>query len=261
MDGIWNLLKEKSIWEVAGFAIVLVAAVWAFVLAIVYLVKKTRVKKVSSNGVEFTGGKDSSEKPVPPHAVCIHGRDIVMVLKKQAEMINAVHDIRDSVMPEEMKYVERRGADLRGMVQKAFLRLLDEEIAAGRLEDRNIVDHEDYRSYKLCVKAIYDDFRDFIRIAFRENHYALKDEKEFRSYVENKIDEIIQRATDALNDMYRGRLVDRSRVYKENQRVMPEIREVLSDLFWNARAVSLNAEAKCKALKKEFEEYLSATIG
>lgn len=259
MEALWNLLAKKSIWEVAGFAVVFVSAAWAFVLAIVYLIKKARFKKVSTEGVEFLG-KDGTEK-TNPHAACVHGRDIVMVLKKQAEMINAVHDLHDGVMPEQMKYAESRGADLRGLVQKAFLHLLDEEISAGRLEDRNIVDHEDYRSYKLCVKAIYDDLRDFIRVAYRENHYAMKDEQEFRAYVDNKVDEIMQRATDALNDMYRGRLVDRSRVYKENQRITPEIREVLSDLFWNARAVSLKAEAECKALENDFEEYLSATIG
>ncbi len=259
MGGFWELLAARDVLEVAGIAVIFVASTWATVLAIVYLIRKARIVKVSKGGVDFSG-KDITRKKTP-HSTCIHGKDIVMVLKKQAEMINAIHEAKACIIPEQMKYAEGRGADLQGLMQKNFLHLLDEEIEAGNLVDLSILDHEDYRSFKLCLKAVYSDILDFVRIAFRENHYSEKDEKEFRIYVDNKVNEIIQKATDGLNDMYRGRLIQRSRVYKENQRIISEIREILSDVFWQARAVAHKAKDDCKKIEKDFEDYLDETIG
>ena len=259
MGRFWELLAARDVVEVAGIAVIFVGSAWAFVLAIVYLIRKTRMTRFSKAGVDFFG-RDTTKKPTP-HSTCIHGKDIVMVLKKQAEMINAIHETRAGIIPEQMKYAEGRGADIQGLMQKNFLHLLDEEIESGNLADLSIVEHEDFRSFKLCLKSVYTDILDLVRLAFRENHYSEKDEKEFRIYVDNKVSEIIQKATDELNDMYRGRLIQRSRIYKENQRTISEIRGILCDVFWQARAVAHKAKDECKQIEKNFEDYLSETIG
>ncbi len=255
---IWEFLATHTVWNILLIISGAIVGVWAIVLAVVYGIKNARLKKAGAGGVEF-GDKQPEQ---PAHANCVHGRDIVVLLKKQAEMINEVHDIKDSVIPEQMRFAESKAVELRGMLQKIFLGLLQDEADSGRIQqDKQYVEYDDYHLYRLCIRSIYEDMRDYIRVCFRENHLAVKTEAEFRIYVSTKTDEMVQKSTDLLNDLYHGKVILRSVVYSANQQHMQEIRDSIASIFGQARDIAIKAVTESTQKEQEFETYFSEKTG
>lgn len=254
---LWDFLASHTVEQTLFIIAGAIVGAWSIVFALVYAIKKVRLKRAGVGGVEF--GEKSPEQPA--HANCVHGRDIVVLLKKQAEMITAVRDIRDSILPEQMRYAESRAVELRGLLQKTFLGLLQDEAESGRIANQNHVQSDDYHMYRLCMRAAYEDMRDYLRICFRENHFASKSEQEFRAYIAAKTDELCQNTTDLLNDLYHGKIISRATVYEANKRLAPQIRESLADIFQQARTVAISACLESDKLEQEFETYFSEKIG
>jgi|GEM_PF-5833192 len=255
---MWEYLSSRPIWEILATLVGMASSVWLLGLAIVYVIRKGNIKKVGADGVEVSDGIVA--KPLTKHAECLHSRDIVLTLRRQADMINRCRDIRDSVLPEQMKYAESRYMEIKGLMQKIFLQLLEENAVQDGIDVGNIVSSEDYHLFRLCMRSIYEDLRDYVRACFRENHLASKIEDEFRIYSGLKADELIQKASDMLNDLYRGTTVSRTHFHEEIKTVLPEIKKIIEDMFRHARSVSARSATEIERLMGEFDDYFRATI-
>lgn len=235
-----------------GFASVLTVSLGIIVIVIILV---TKIKSVKVGDASLTTNADGTPALCTvngtPHTQCIHGKDIVILLKKQAEMFDAVRGVICSVMPEQMKVAEGRGIDIRGVMQRKFLKMLSG--ALGGKDVENLVEHSEYKLYRMCLDILYNELLDRVRILFRENHYADRTESAFRDYVANKTAELNQHASDLLNDLYHGSLVTRVMLYDGNQEIKGSIDTIFSDIFWNAREIAIKAASDSEELKAEFE--------
>jgi len=142
---------------------------------------------------------------------------------------------------------------MRGAMQKTFLGLAK--------DSQSLVDTEDYHCYRLCLRAVFEDFKDYMRVCIKENHFTSKTEQEFRAYTALKIDAILQIATDTLNDLYHGKIISRATLYKENQKIVPDIRVMLTEIYFEARNIATRAEVEVDQQERAFDLYFTETIG
>lgn len=252
-----SLILQRPLWEVSIFLIVLAGIVWFLVSFIFSKLQTLKIKKISKDGIEL----DSNEKKEPykpPHSICAHGRDIVLVLKKQAELVNKVRDLSSNILPEQMKYAESKATEIRIVLQKAFFKLLADIKDS---EEFNYLESEDYHVYRLCLRSIYEDLKDYVRICFRENHLSDKTESDFKEYVNLKIDDVFQKTTELLNELYKGKIVTRSMVHKSNQDILPILRVLLSEIFYKAREISISTQEQITKEEDEFDAFFLNIIG
>lgn len=259
MAEILSTILAHSVWELVMITVLLVGIVWAAAAAIVWIVSKIKIRKIGD--VEMGGDSPVPKPGVSPHAICLHGQDIVQILKKQADMLNAVNEIRHSIVPQQMRFAESKSADSRGVLQKAFLALMDSERAAGRCPSDNFVDTIDYKMYWMCLRIVHEDVREYLRICFRENHLADKSEAEFRNYVANVKKEVIQNASDTLNELYHGTIITRAMIYEENKKVIPILESYIEETFNHARDVAIRALADIRLKQGEFDSYFQKHMG
>lgn len=254
---IWQFMGTKSSTEIFLSIVIITGAFWLIGLCIVFVLSKGKISRVGKDGIEIG---PFTKTPPSPHARCQNVKDVFIVLKAQADMINRVRDIKDAVLPEQMRFAESVAVEIRGILQKTFLGLLEKVTTANGSPSLNLVLSSDYHLFRLCVRSIYEDQRDYVRLCFRENHLSDKTEAEFRAYIDTKTDEIIQKTTDLLNDLYRGELVSRVELYEANRKTLPEVREAIARIFQHARDTATKANQEAIKLEKEFEAYFKKTI-
>lgn len=237
---ILKLFAGRTLLDIVVIILVLSAS-------LVYLIKKGNVSKIGSVTI---GGTNKA----PPHATCPHSRDILEILSKQSEYINNVRDIRQSVIPQQMRFMDSKSIETRGIMQKTFL-ALQEKIT----NDHNIpqVETFEYQTYKTSLRIVHQDMREYFLECFRENHLADKSESEYRAYAEMCANEIIQNTTDILNDLYRGSIVTRSIIFEENKTILSKLRENIIDVYNHARAIAIKAEQDIKHQKDAFDTYFT----
>ena len=219
----------------------------------------TGVAKLSKDGVEWNGFK---RKKKSPHSACLHGKDIVILLTKQQEMLDEVHRLEKQVLKDQLSYVKASAVKLRGRAQAVFLTLLRTTL---KTEDKaGLVMHDDYREYVRALKDAYDMCFDVIEPEFETTDFAKKYPKdkaqEFMEYEAGKTAELFQGITDFLNESYHGKTVGREAVFDENTRIKEEIQTVISKCFWNARDVALDFAQHEKELRSAFNRLMNDTI-
>jgi len=237
-----------------GFAttLIVVLGLITIVLIIVRRFKNIKFGPASASTEDASPSAPALIEEQPsPHTQCIHGKDIVILLKEQSAMFNAVRNITDGVMPEQMKIAEGRGIDVRGIMQRKFLKIL--AAALGGKDAENLVEHCEYRMYRLCLDIVYNELIARLRTLFRENHYADRTESMFREYVLNKTAELNQHATDLLNDLYHGSIITRVMIYDNNQEIKSSIDMIFSDIFWAAREIAIKAATDTRVLRENFD--------
>ena len=259
MSDILSILLARPLGEIVALAVLIIGIIWALAFAVVWTIKKVKVHKIG--GVEMGQEQPELQPGQSPHAICLHGQDIVRILRKQAETLNAISEIRHSIIPQQMRYMESRAAELRGSLQKTFLAVMEGERVKGNTCEENFVDTSDYRIYWMCLRIVQDDLREFFRICFRENHLASKSESEFRSYIETITREALQKATDTLNELYHGTVVTRAMVYEANKAIIPELDEGIEDVLLHARAIALKSLSDVKIKQDEFDAFFQKHMG
>ena len=120
---------------------------------------------------------------------------------------------------------------------------------------------EDFRLYKMCLRIITDDMREYFEMIFRENHLAEKTEPEFQIYVDNSTKEIVQMATDTLNEFYFGKTITRMAIFKANKEITHEIEQHCGQILHGARNIAMKGLADAAKLEAEFNVYFSKKIG
>jgi hypothetical protein len=249
---MWETLKAfltaKTTLDVSIILILLCGVLWSLAGSIVYIVRKTHIIKIG--GVEI--GKEGQ---LSPHTKCVHNGDIVKVLAAQSEMLNNVNYTKQMIMPNQMRYADAVITESKGLMQKTFLNLLGQE------EPEQGVSSVDYNLYRLCLRTLQEDLKEYYKACFRENHLAEKSSVEFKVYIDHATADIVQKATDSLNSLYKGQIVSRVALYEANKIIIPAIKDQIEDVFRNGRDVAIKAEVDIQVLQEKFNQYLYITIG
>lgn len=247
IDSVLEHLKPREI----VYLLVAAAAVLAIVLIIALkglggLLSRFGLIKIGP--VQLHEADDKSDKH-------INSVKFLMVLSKQAEYINQRRDIKNSIMPDQMRYAESVSVEIRGMLLKAFASAARSEMENRGCESGN--DSDDYHMYRLCIRIMHEDMREWMREAFRENHFSEKTQIDFDRYVATKIADGLQVAAEVLDDLYRGKTISRSRISHENEKIMGELKTKIESIFREARRVSIDAEAAIERARIDYEAFLA----
>lgn len=184
---------------------------------------------------------------------CISSVAFLMVLARQAEYINQRRDIKQSILPDQMRYAEAVSADIRGMLLKAFSDAMHSYAVA---DSQTVVDSLDYHLYRISLRIMHEEMREWIRECFRENHFQERTAVDFDRYVQTKIADGIQVATETLDDLYRGQTITRRMVSGINAGIIVEIRGKIESIFREARRIAIEADAAIESATADYNAYV-----
>lgn len=236
-------------------SIVLVLAGIVIVVVIIALTKSlnrllSRFSSVQLGSLQLGSSDDQNDKKEP----CINSVKFLLVLARQAEYINQRRDIKQSVMPDQMRYAESVSTDIRGLLLKTFSAAMHKECSDGGCDD-SVLESSDYHLYRLSLRIMHEDLREWIRECFRENHFHERNEADFERYIKAKVVDGLQVASETLDDLYRGKIMTRRKVSAANALIAHELQEKVEAIFREARRISLTAEAAIQEAETSYNAY------
>jgi hypothetical protein len=262
---MWLWLQSLPEWEEILLIIALLAVGAGLVVALIVLLLRGRGVSIGKEGVEIdaaTGQAIAPRRRRSPHEGCRHVGEIVLAINKIMEVQFKVFRLKYvEMLQEQVSYGTVRSVVMRGMLEQTFLDALSTLLKKSG-DARDLLTHRDYRMYSLCLDKIMVQNSVLVETAFRENHYIELDEVAFDHYASGKIDTIIQMTTNLLNSAYYGEVLTRAELYKLNvERVTREIKDLMYEVFLNARSIAKAKQAEIERLQREGNAYVLAVLG
>ena len=245
---MWEWLQKLPEW----FQIVFTSSLTVIGLYVILLFIKKGVK--IGKGVLVVG---SDKKKRSPHAGCPHSKDIVVMINETVKVIARKAEVENvDMLRQQMNAAEEAGDRMLGLLQRIYLRLLEER------EIADMTSSPSFKVYQLVLYVLRYEMLNFVRYQFRENHYDKMTEGEFGRYVEQKADLIVARATEFINRYYCYPVdVDREAVYKANIAKVGEFEEEIRGVFSRARAISVECRRELDNLDLRLETILKECMG
>ena len=253
MDLINSLinLTELKILVLGLMVITVIAAISVAVITVVRKIKVTRIGPMEM-------GKEGKQHTA--HYTCIHAKDILDVLHRQAEVLNEIRDLRAALIPTQMRRIDAIVMESKGILQKTFVSILQDKLDE-EFPGQYAIDTRDYQLFRMSLSTIEVVVKDFYKACFQANHLAQKTESDFKDYISYCSAQIIQTVTDSLNDLYRGDVLKRSLLYKENQKIIPELKDKIEEGYMYAREITIDMEKQIKDKSESFDRYFSRVFG
>jgi hypothetical protein len=238
----------------------LLASPWGFgsifsiCLLIVFIVLRSGFLKLSKHGIEV--GKISRKK-VSPHASCPYSRDIMEIIHRTLDYSEKRMQLKTELIENQMRFYEEYEEEVQNELKKIFL-----ETLANKLKDiDSYIQHPEYNSYVITIKAISYDIKGYIRSCFRSNHYATLSIEEQLSYTEKKINIIVQKTTELLNLYWRGTYVSRLDIKKANMNKIHIFTDLLKEVFNRAFLLARENSKQLDEMEKSYKVYLDSIVG
>ena len=109
---------------IAQFALrifISVGALLLLVAGVMFVCHIAGVVNISKNGIEWKGFK---RKKKSPHEDCENWNDVVLLLTKQAEMLDTIHEKEKRMTKAQRLFAKAVASKMRGDAQRVFLTLL-----------------------------------------------------------------------------------------------------------------------------------------
>ena len=246
--------------QFAARIFICVGALLVLVASVLLLCHLTGVASISKNGIEWHGFK---RKKKSPHEGCENWNDVVILLTKQAEMLDTIHTKEKRMTKSILSYTKSIASKMRGDAQRVFLTLLKNKLTLSDAEKAGLVMHDDYREYVRALKDAYDDvFEAFEPEIFEKDfaeEYPTDRGADFQLYVQNCAQTILQQITDYLNESYHGNVVSREELYDENKKFLfDKAKQDISACYINARELKLRFAKEERDLRSAFNKQLCA---
>jgi hypothetical protein len=231
-----------------------VAILWIVQFAITNILKAGG--RVKGKNVEIGAGE--KEIPPPPHVNCPHSSDILSVIAKTAEVVEYKHDNRKEAFDAQVQFYKEKAIEIRGMFLRIFVKLLDDSLKDGR----DVVLNPEYLSYCAVLDAIESQIRDFVEACFESNHFAEMEGDVWNHYKDRKRAWIVETSTKLLNQYWRGELVRRERLYKENHSAenTRSFCSVIDEIFENARREAVGCRDRFTVAIDTYESYIKEKV-
>lgn len=206
---------------------------------------------------EIVLGKGRRKK-APAHSTCPHAGDIMSVIARTTELIEEKERSEISMMAEQMKFYEEVELEIKGVLQRVFVKLLDDRIG----KDAELIQHPEYTTYMAVLNMVSVHMKDWFRVTMRQNHLAELDGDRWVKYKERKKAYMIQTTTDILNQFWRGKVIPRTDLYKVNMdsTVQSSVDKYINDIFDNCRRIAIDYSIKVETIRSEYEKWLKEKI-
>lgn len=238
----------------------LLASPWGFgsilsiCLLIAFVILRSGFLKLSKQGIEV--GKISRKK-VSPHASCPYSRDIMEIIHRTLDYSEKRTQLKTELIENQMRFYEESEEEIQNELKKIFL-----EILTNKLKDiDSYVQHPEYNSYVITIKAISYDIKSYIRSCFRTNHYATLSVEEQLAYTEKKINIIIQKTAELLNLYWRGSIVSRLDIKQANMNKIHLFQDMLEEVFNRAFLLARENNKQLEEMEQSYKMYLESIVG
>ena len=213
------------------------------------------IKSKHSDKDKFDTSSTFPEPPIQPSLAHPQINYIIGLLQAQQLMLTQVFHIKDhDILAEQMSYAENK-VDMVTSVDEVNFSLLLQKIGK-----TDYLYSEEYIAYRALAEFKKEKILTKFRHMCKENHFAEKSEEDFNEYARNN--------TTIVGDM----LIDYSKRFFPFYLSLPgyakfvettntKMNTYIIDILYNARDVSIRANAKVNNLFCEFETEYEKTIG
>ena len=211
---------------------------------------------ISTSGVKI-GKKDKEKKKVSPHSTCPHARDIMEVVRRTIEYSEKRQELRNSILEEQMRFYEETEEEVIGLLKNIFIKALSKKLDGSVSYTQN----NEYSSYVITLKAIFIDIKNYAKTCFKSNHYAYMTPENQLAYIDKKKTILGQKLTESLNVYWRGEVITRPELYKINIEKTRIFEDYAEEIFNRAFLLSRETYARLEKLEKDYQDYISNTVG
>ena len=212
---------------------------------------------ISKRGIELSKG--NKKVVLSPHATCPHARDIMDVIHRTIEYSEKRQELKNSLVERQMRYYEEIEEEMSAHFKRIFLSLLAEKVGQDILD--SYAQHPEYTSYVVTLKAISSDIKPYIKGCFKSNHYSDQSPEDQRTYIDRKRSLVIQKVTELFNMYWRGTIVTRSALYKENMKNIREFEDYLEDIFNRAFLLARETKEELAKMEQDYNKYIVSVTG
>jgi hypothetical protein len=191
-----------------------------------------------------------------PHASCVHGRDIITILRMQQEYWMSRNRIEMILTLEaQMQFAEDRLAQMRSNLRKEYLMNLEDytKNVGAQFSSREL------KYYALVLKLVIEEAVERLRHAFRDNHFVEKTDVDFESYRRDKSELIASAMMEAYHEYLGIGNLEAKEIRQEL--VYNKIRDVVSECFVQARKVAQEKHAEVMTLQQSFNDNIVRLFG
>lgn len=189
----------------------------------------------------------------PNHGECKFIGDFLHIISRTAQMAVKEAMSGNELVATQMKYYEERELEIRGVLQRTFVKLLDDACPGS-----DVVQHPEYISFCAVLEVLRIRIGDFIRVSMRQNHFLDLEGDRWVDYRQAKTIAVIQLGTEVLNDYWRGTAVRRDELYRANHEpgVIGAVSGAVNAVFENARKEAKAKSDELNAARAEYEAYI-----
>ena len=141
--------------------------------------------------------------------------------------------------------------------QMSMLESIHDEITLRMRAIYNHIAHEtqDKEHYSLLVNVLEKEVKGLFRKWFKENHFTSRTELEFKTYVDEKVSQLLQRVSFGIDEKYKGFDFPRDELRKEHEKdFIAFAGNKFRDAFYKARDISAEKEKQVDEIIKHLED-------
>lgn len=228
LEGI-GILFEKQ--PVIAMIIIFMVLVIAAIVGLIVLVITGKVKIPEIHKREEQKDVD----PLKPHDGCPYNVDRMLDAQNSFERGLAMGLLHIQRVKESMEKCEMTIDIILRQIVRLFYKIVAEKL--GTID--GAMKHPESVQYKRLIwEALNKDCKDYFRHCVRENHFTQKTELEFKAYVDEQTNELVETITEFLDLYYDPVIISNEELFERNKLIMPEIKSEISGLFYLARSIS-----------------------
>lgn len=216
--------------------------------------KKTGSFKVSDDDdddedSEENNGDEKLNKYIISTDIMLLVEKIVTLTTKKVNLINQIPDKQKEV-------IKQKFLKVKGILQSKYLNVLSKKLGS----KKNLTVHEDYDFYSVLIDSNLKDLIEDVVDYLKKNSIpdpkdnSEKGREKWSEYISDKVELIMQRHTDYLNNKYRdNRIITREEVhdFTFSEEIYLKIKDNIKDLF--KKCIEINDSSK-KEIMNSFHE-------
>lgn len=244
MDIVKSVLGILDPWQIYSILIALLAIFW-------YLAFKGKIS--------FSWGKLSfgNIKKEPTDADNVRqSLDVGHIVSRVTGTVSRISEIKLRQIPSlQMNYVEEKLLTFRKILMRIYAELLISKVD----DPKNVTVNEDYLFHSSLVKLAIHEIQSVVRAALLRNHLDEMTEKEFDSYIEEKVILLMATKSEFFDLMYPSEkmLVSRGEIREKVKSSKKELESVIKDIFYKSLKITVDKNEEIEELNKNLDGFIN----
>ncbi len=180
------------------------------------------------------------------HQNCKNYSSLLIILERAMQDASDIMHIRYiETIYDQMNLAEESWRRIRMILRQGFVENLDEDLEDGLKQDAKVC-------YNLVLDKIGKDLIGLLRKWVKRNHFTEKSDLEFQSYITERLRDLTEFFSIAIQDVYVPEIMkfDLERLRNFNlEKLMPEIGKEIVSFFTKARIIAAEKEKKIDKIK------------